>query len=858
MIAHWLVTIVAVFGTAQLHLVGDEWSVGPKSVLYIRVSFADDSSEPISSADAAAAMSFADGFFQSQSYGLASFNSTITPLLQLPESKAFYGGEPPIRLLQDAREVASDAGFDTDGYDLDVVRFNPVPGWSFSGTSSVGQKNLWLQHPSLGVLVHELGHNLGMEHADLWSTVDGSATGPGNNGLYGDVFDTMGQPQSNPSSYHFNTYWKWKLGWLATDQISNIVSNGVYRLYRFDQLQLDSLGKYALVIGRDEIRDYWIEYRRALTGNVWSQSGIVIHWSPSELTGRNTVLLDTTQGSIAGAADSPLLLGRTLSDSEAGIHITPVGMGMDGMGSWMEVRVSFEDGSVNVPPTAALVAPSAQAEPGETLNFLVDATDPDGDPLTHRWDFGNGSIGTNALVASHAWSSPGEYVVRCLVSDGRGGLGADSVVVTVGSPGTTRISGVVTENGMPVLGARVSVSSAIGVETDSDGNYSLVGLAPGEYTVTARLPGRTLTSSGFTNPLTLGASGAININFSSVSDPPSIVRQPQDRSVNAAADPSFFVQASGAPPLKYQWHFNGEEIVGATGPAISLTKVSVAQAGAYQVKVWNSAGTNLSQSASLTVTDPPRIVRQPTGGTFNVGAAVTIFVEALGAEPLEYYWLRNNTELIEDAVGPSYTISQLTVGHAGVYSVLIVNDDGFVASSNATLIVNQLPVPAAPVMHRLSSKGVKRTVAAFVGSDPDGDPLTLNSVGPGTANGGTVAADDRWVHYTPAPGDTADDSFAFTVSDDRGGTAAGTATVVVVPDEIIPDNFRVEVLPNGDYQLAFDGIPDRTYSIQYTEQLNPPAFQQLTSITADGSGRFIHIDSPPPGAPSRYYRAAYP
>ncbi|HAV61362.1 MAG TPA: hypothetical protein DCY13_03250, partial [Verrucomicrobiales bacterium] len=112
--------------------------------------------------------------------------------------------------------------------------------------------------------------------------------------------------------------------------------------------------------------------------------------------------------------------------------------------------------------------------------------------------------------------------------------------------------------------------------------------------------------------------------------------------------------------------------------------------------------------------------------------------------------------------------------------------------------------------------------------------------------------------YTPAPGDTADDSFAFTVSDDRGGTAAGTATVVVVPDEIIPDNFRVEVLPNGDYQLAFDGIPDRTYSIQYTEQLNPPAFQQLTSITADGSGRFIHIDSPPPGAPSRYYRAAYP
>jgi hypothetical protein len=107
-------------------------------------------------------------------------------------------------------------------------------------------------------------------------------------------------------------------------------------------------------------------------------------------------------------------------------------------------------------------------------------------------------------------------------------------------------------------------------------------------------------------------------------------------------------------------------------------------------------------------------------------------------------------------------------------------------------------------------------------------------------------------------GSGADDSFAFVINDGRGGTAQGTAIVTVVPDEGIPENLQLESLPDGDVRLTIDGIPGRTYSVLFTEQLNPAAWQTLGTAVADGAGRFTYLDSPPPEASARYYRSAYP
>ena len=65
-------------------------------------------------------------------------------------------------------------------------------------------------------------------------------------------------------------------------------------------------------------------------------------------------------------------------------------------------------------------------------------------------------------------------------------------------------------------------------------------------------------------------------------------------------------------------------------------------------------------------------------------------------------------------------------------------------------------------------------------SDPDGDPLTVTEVG-ATNHGGTavVNATSNGVTYTPANGFRGTETFTYTISDGKGGTASTLVTVTV-------------------------------------------------------------------------------
>ena len=115
----------------------------------------------------------------------------------------------------------------------------------------------------------------------------------------------------------------------------------------------------------------------------------------------------------------------------------------------------------------------------------------------------------NTATPSKSWSTAGEYVVRCVASDMKGGTASRWIVITVGSPTTFRISGRVTDGlGTPMEGARVhnglTGSSYRGCYTDVDGYYTIASLAASSYTVGAAFYGYAFAASGFSNPVAVG------------------------------------------------------------------------------------------------------------------------------------------------------------------------------------------------------------------------------------------------------------------------------------------------------------------------------------------------------------------
>lgn len=85
----------------------------------------------------------------------------------------------------------------------------------------------------------------------------------------------------------------------------------------------------------------------------------------------------------------------------------------------------------NRPPVIQTLSIPAQALPGQEVVFRVDATDPDGDPLTITWTFGGTETAAGAEVR-HTWATAGSYPVTVTVDDGLGGR--------VGSNATIRVA----------------------------------------------------------------------------------------------------------------------------------------------------------------------------------------------------------------------------------------------------------------------------------------------------------------------------------------------------------------------------------------------------------------------------------
>jgi sugar lactone lactonase YvrE len=133
-------------------------------------------------------------------------------------------------------------------------------------------------------------------------------------------------------------------------------------------------------------------------------------------------------------------------------------------------------------------------------------------------------------------------------------------------------------DGVPIVGATSS-------------SYSITGAAPsngGTYYVTA------------TNSVGVASSTVATLDVSSGAVP-AITAPPSSQAVQPGSTVTFSVTASGAPPLSYQWNFNGSPISGATAATYTIPAAAPANAGTYGVVVSDPFGSVTSHPASLVV-----------------------------------------------------------------------------------------------------------------------------------------------------------------------------------------------------------------------------------------------------------------
>jgi glucose/arabinose dehydrogenase len=91
------------------------------------------------------------------------------------------------------------------------------------------------------------------------------------------------------------------------------------------------------------------------------------------------------------------------------------------------------------PPTAVAAGePTSGPAPLEVAFSSAGSADPEGQPITYRWDFGDGTSSTDANP-SHTYSESGRYTARLTTSDGSSETISGPVTITAGSPPTARI-----------------------------------------------------------------------------------------------------------------------------------------------------------------------------------------------------------------------------------------------------------------------------------------------------------------------------------------------------------------------------------------------------------------------------------
>ena len=173
--------------------------------------------------------------------------------------------------------------------------------------------------------------------------------------------------------------------------------------------------------------------------------------------------------------------------------------------------------------------------------------------------------------------------------------------------------------------------------------------------------------------------------------------------------------------------------------------------------------------------------------------------------------------------------------------------------------LNTAPIAADDVRsHPLDAPIIITASSLFANDfDPDGDALSLVTVDPQSAAGGSITITGQNITYTPPKGLTTLDQFNYTVADSNGDTASATVTLAIAPSfSSMPlDSVAIVPQPDGKYLVRFrQNAGFHEYIIQIANDLKNPNWQPLYDAQAGTDGN-VELLIDPGDAAQTYIRA---
>lgn len=393
-----------------------------------------------------------------------------------------------------------------------------------------------------------------------------------------------------------------------------------------------------------------------------------------------------------------------------GVFETP---GQNVVGNWptpgvktITLRVTDDDGAsttstttvdVGSPPIAVAGGPYIGTESvAITLNGSG-SSDPDGDPLTYQWTFGDGSPTATGAIVSHTYVDNGSYTATLTVTDGRGGSATAQATVTINNVApTANINSPASGNEGQNISFDGSGSSDPGPNDTLSFSWNFGDGSTGSGVTTSHVY---RDNGTFTISLTVtdkdGASGSTSttITINNVAPTANVNASPGGDEAPAGTVVSFDGSGSSDPgladTLTYRWNF-GDGTPAANGPA--AIDHTYNDSGSYTVSltVTDNDGASNTTTVNVTINNVPPTAN--AGGPYNTTVDTPVTLSGSGsdipADPLTYNWDLDNNGTFETA-GQTVDFTSSTTG---TYTVVlqVSDDDGGSTTASTTVQVNSL------------------------------------------------------------------------------------------------------------------------------------------------------------------------